>query len=171
MHSLDAILALVLSLAQDPPKSSEYASWSSFETGASTSYRQEGELSGKKVDARLTYRLIETTAKRVLLDQTVTWRDGGGGICVLFGRTEIPAWASRVRRPRAAGEEDLKVAGRTVRCRWVESEEGPGLRMKEWVSREVPGGLVRREVTSEGDRPARTVLRLESWKGDPRRVD
>lgn len=169
MLSLGVLLASAF--GQESPESPEYSRWAAFEKGATAEYRQTGEVAGRPVDAQLIYRLGEITPKLVTLREATVRRGCEGWVWVSLAKIQIFAGMSRERTIVGEGEDELQVDGRPLRCRWTETDEGPDLRMKEWVSVEVPGGLVRREVTASGDRPARTVLDLTRWTGSRRAVD
>lgn len=163
--------ALALASQGKPEHLSEYQRWAAFERGAFVRYELSGEASGVRVDAEMSYTLVDVTQRKVILEGTVVRRPAPNRVEISRGRIEIPAGFIRPRTPLREGEEDLQVRGRTLRCRWIETREEAGPLLKEWFSSQIPGGLVRRKVTADGENPARTVLRLVEWKGLARLLD
>lgn len=166
MSPVGALLGLLIVIPSHG-QSTEYGRWAAFQAGATASYRHSGEVAGKAIQAERAYALIEVSPERAILEEKITSSTGPASCSKL----ELRAWSSREREVLREGEEDLEVGGRTLRCRWSETREGPDLRMKEWLSAEVPGGLVRREVESLGASKAKTVLALVSWKGERKARD
>jgi hypothetical protein len=61
------------------------------------------------------------------------------------------------------GTEELKLAGKTLKCKWTEMEtEAGGVKnvTKTWMCEDVPGHLVKSHSKSAGQMPSETTMEL-----------
>ncbi len=87
-------------------------------------------------------------------------------------RRELPAERrvipARIARRQSDGHvseggEEITVAGRTLKCRWIEEVLGWTV-TRSWFCREVPGGLVRMESTTRGEVSSQTTMVADDWR-------
>ena len=62
------------------------------------------------------------------------------------------------------GEEEIDVAGKKLKCRWIEGTKGGNGRVKMWLSREIPGGLARNREFFSGHVSGVLTLTAVAWE-------
>lgn len=161
-------------LVDNPP----YRQWSAFNVGASVTLVEKVEGNSDLpgiVDAtaqppgpqeyRITDTLVQFTPQRAVIQETVT-RVGRNSFTELAPAKLI--YPAKVKAEQAAstpksemvslneGDEEMDVAGKKLKVHWVATVIKGGSEVstsKEWLSDDVPGGLVK-QITSkaEGDK-------------------
>ncbi len=61
------------------------------------------------------------------------------------------------------GDEEIEVAGKKLKCHWIEGTQKETHMVKFWVSKEIPGGIAKAEV-SGGDIPGRMRITATAWE-------
>ena len=153
-------LCLVLWMSsQDPAEATPYERWAAFEAGSRVRMRQSGWANGRRVDLDRDYLLVRVAPEKVVLEE----RCARAGRPAFRIRIEIRADLPAAGPSTSVGVETIDVDGRSLACRVTERREGGDLRIREWWCAEIPGGLVRREVRSDGSAAASTSLQALSW--------
>lgn len=166
MKLLTAIVCALMSGAQDKVDNPDYLGWSAFKVGSSVKFHQMSDVGGVKTESDITHLLVDLTDRKAVVE-----------VITFTQRTEqpretreIPAQISkddpRLAPPLKQGEEDIQIAGKKIRCRWTETVEGVNTRIRTWTSAEVPGGLVRRDTRTQGEKP--TLILLEAVEVKPK---
>jgi hypothetical protein len=146
--------------------------WSAFKTGTTVTTRETTKYAAGSPEARLapdgtdvkevTYKLAQATADKVVVETVVVEHVLLSAIEQAPTRITYPAKVKKSHLDQArealgdkGTDEELKVAGKTVKCRVFETTfpEGDGLMttQKTWISNEVPGGIAKRtRVTHKG---------------------
>ena len=134
-------------LAQDPVDNPEYKGWAAFKPGSSVTYKvQVGENAAG--EQKLTLKSV-SDAEAVL----VTEMSAAAGRS--FDR-KVPAKIPAANAPQNVkeGEEKIEAGGKTLPCTTKEFEitaaNNKKIRMKVWISEDVPGKAARTDVTQEG---------------------
>ena len=145
------------------PANAAYQQWSQFKPGSyvtveqkTISHVENTELPPEGEDMRITTRLVDLTKDKAVLNEKRVDVDPGSETelapekITLFntaGTKEAAAGAkpSDIKE----GDEELTVAGKKIKTHWVESTIKAGQqesKSKDWLSDEVPGGLVKEEL-------------------------
>jgi hypothetical protein len=138
-----------------------YQAWSSFEPGSSATFQYSRKSGETKKDLRITQRLVEKNADRVLLERTVLEIGGATTRPAVVTRKSEPARIDPRDNPRTRPdatvkelcEEGVTVKDRTFACRVLDVEvhavfgeplpSTEDLHLRTWVHPEVPGGTVK----------------------------
>ncbi|MBI2899953.1 MAG: hypothetical protein HYY17_07195 [Planctomycetes bacterium] len=163
---------LVLAALQDPA-SPEYEWWSKFKAGSSVSV-EVFVAGGAQAQDRLTYTLLETGDKELVLEMKGRqWN--GAKYNELKGRKVTVRKGAAMPAPRRSdyktkeSEEEIEVCKKKLRCRVIEEtwkEEHAhhfgvsvtDVKVRTWISPDVPGGVVRWERTHGGQENVRRVV-------------
>ena len=131
-------------------------SWSGCKVGSWARYKMKGTVGTRAVDSEATFKLIEFTAEKAVIE--IRPRSVVGGKTVdmppekeVFKAKDMPAGRLEDR-----GEEEIEVAGKKLKCSVVDrvTEIGDAkLRTRFWYCDEVPGRLVKSEVYDKNDKP------------------
>jgi len=161
--------------AEDSRPNPPYKNWSAFGVGASstlksvlvdhsgddpntidTTARPEGPS-----EQLSTYKMVQKTPEKVVIEQTDTDIEAGSETEHSPAKITYPAMTQKVA-PNAnvsglkEGEEEIQVAGKTIKCQWVESTikiADETSMNKLWWSDSVPGGTVKQVTTKkQGDK-------------------
>jgi hypothetical protein len=90
-----------------------------------------------------------------------------GGNALPGQKRDVPAKIKKVegdpsKAPKPVeGDEEIEVAGKKVKCRWVETTtEAGGNRIvsRVWMSKEVPGGMAKMESKTTGQVSSATTM-------------
>jgi hypothetical protein len=161
MTKIAAVAVLAALFSQEKPNP-QYEYWAGCKLGSWVKNRMEMENQGQKVEYESTTRLLEVTPEKVLIETFVRMKSGDKSVDTPPRKSEIKALDPQKGKTVAEKEEELTVAGRTLQCRYyeVESEGADRKKMtiKAWMSKEIPGGVAKSEVTSESMKgPIRTL--------------
>jgi hypothetical protein len=133
----------------------QFEYWSSCKIGSWVRNQMQMENRGQKFEIDSTTTLVEVMPDKVLIE-TVTKGSPAR-------KTEIKAVEAQKGKTIVEKDEEITVAGKTLRCRYYEMEsEGTDKKkviVKAWMSKEIPGGIAKSEVTSESlGSPIRTIV-------------
>ena len=159
------IAGLLVAAVQETAENPEYRSWSPFKAGTSVKLKEVAE-SGTITETLLT--LIEVDEKKAVVEARVVRFSRGMKAEMPVERREITALVPKEDlQPQGqlldTGEEEIQVAGRRILCRWTEVREAANVIVRTWTNSEVPGGIVRREIRTEGPTPSVIRLELVEW--------
>jgi len=162
-----ALLLLGVPQEQDNP---EYQHWANCKSGSWVKNRMVMENQGKKIEYESVTRLLEVTGEKVVLEILTRMKKDDRAIDQPPKRHEIKSKAPPQGKTLAEKDEEVTVAGRSLKCRFFEIEteatgKAPKVNLKAWMTKDIPGGVAKSEVLSEGmSVPIRTVA-LE-WRKD-----
>jgi hypothetical protein len=130
----------------------EYKHWASCKIGSWVRMRVDLKVEDARSSVEVQRTLLECRADKVILEQKVVSTGAGlkGYSKELFGRFDVEYGQ------KSEDDENLKLAGKTVKCRWVQCDFQSGrdiAHVRRWRFPEIPGGLARIdiEVSPEGE--------------------
>jgi hypothetical protein len=160
-------------MVNNPP----FANWAQFKPGTTVVQKEVVSLpDGRKLEQMITYKLVQKSKERVLVESTV--RDK------IAGTTEstrtVNSYPATVKMSEVStnvgpdasvteGKEEMTVKGRKVAVEWVEAvtrSDDEVWTEKMWTAREVPGGIVKQTlVHKRGDKVvSESVLEMMDFK-------
>jgi hypothetical protein len=159
----------------------EYVAWSRFPVGASVVRKKEVTNDKDAVRVTTTLRLAQKTAEKVVVESQVTIERSGQA------RVENPPlkldFPAKFRLPagmqleqfalpslaaKPAGEETRQAAGREFQTQlftWDERNEAGPMAVKYWRSDDVPGRMIRQEISGRTQTSVEEVV--EMIQADP----
>ena len=143
--------ALLCVLLQDPIDNPEYKGWASFKAGSVVTYKYIKDGAAQPGLQKTT--LVSIDEKEAVLETTyvLEGKDPGKPL-----QRKVPAKAPAASAPPNVkeGEEEIEVAGKTLKCRTKEFEKklasGKTAGLKYWIHAEIPGMVAKVETTNEG---------------------
>jgi hypothetical protein len=145
MNVLVALLALA---AQS--KNPEYDHWSNCKVGSWTKLKAEGDVQGQKVVMDSTHTLLELAAEKAVVERKQKRTVAG---------KEEPEESEKAPVPsdndpdpvkiEKEGDEEIEVATKKVKCHWIQGTQGQ-MKVKMWLSKEIPGGIAKGEMSVPG---------------------
>jgi hypothetical protein len=147
-----------------PAKHPEYGAWSGAAPATWVRFKAEMKEGERVTASEFLRALVRATPEGVLLEQreAATRRALQGRLKDMLARTDTPAGR------RVDDEDSQEVRGRRLKCRTVLYSGqwgGTIVRLKQWMSEDVPGGVVRIDVEESPEREPLRYLRatLVSW--------
>jgi hypothetical protein len=137
----------------------EFTSWAKFKVGTAVTYSRQMSMGGDQRTMDTTSTLTEVTPDHVTLENKTTMSVNGTVQNIPAQTRTINAKVAKGSRPDEphdgdakpeTGTEDIQAAGKTFSCKWMKitrSEKGTTVTMKFWRSDDVPGGLVKMDLT------------------------
>jgi hypothetical protein len=171
-----ASTATKAALADETRPNPPYKNWSAFNVGAYSTLKSVLiDHSGddpNTIDATArpegafeqftTYKMLSKSPEKIVIAQTDTDIEPGSEIEHSPAKITYSATVSAAKPSNAGvsgvkeGEEDVEVAGKTIKCHWVESTVKAGDETsseKLWWSDDVPGGTVKKLTSKkQGDK-------------------
>lgn len=152
MIKIAGVALLTAVLLQDKANP-DYDYWSECKPGSWVKSRMEFENQGKMVEYETVTRLVEITPEKAVIEMMRRLKTGDKSIDSPPQRTEIKSKGPLSGKTLVEKEEEITVAGKTLKCRYFEIEtESPDKKskttLKAWMSKEIPGGAARSEVTA-----------------------
>lgn len=140
-----------------------YTEWARFKVGAFVEMTNDSEVSGNKSSTKMTTKLLEMTAEKLVLETTMVSKMGDQEYALPASKQDVPKMLEvpDVKTPEPKPEEKPKVvegsdtidvAGKKVACKTTEIKyDNSGTKgwVKTWSTKEIPGGVARSESTSE----------------------
>jgi hypothetical protein len=164
------VLALPASLWAADPKPTDmvnnppYENWSAFNPGTTVIQKETVKLAdGSKLEITKTFRLLEKTKDKVVVQSTFSASDPGASEATAT-TTIFPAKVrmNAVDTPDGEdtsvteGKEQVDLTGKTIEAEWVEATATSGDSVvvdKIWTAKDVPGGIVKQTITrKKGDK-------------------
>ncbi len=165
--TLPMVLAMAAGL-QDTVENPEYAGWARQKPGASIRFEQTTDAGPNRTISEIRHVLMDVNPTRAVIEVRTRILSGDEVREFPLERREI--FPRTVRSGTVAeGEEQIVVAGRVLKCRWIDEVTGRGKEeraTKSWYCADVPGGLVRRVITMTRDSSALTTIVAEQWSPD-----
>jgi hypothetical protein len=164
------VVALLLLGSVQDQDNPEYQHWANCKAGSWVKNRMVMENQGKKIEYESVTRLLEVTGEKVVLEILNRMKKDDRAIDQPPKRHEIKAKVPPQGKTIAEKDEELTIAGKSLKCRYYEIEteataKAPKVNLKAWMTKDIPGGVAKSEVFSEGMTvPIRTIA-LE-WQKD-----
>ena len=159
-----AFLAALLSLAGQAKEFHEFEYWSGHKVGSSVTFKIEMDAQGQKFQLDITRTMLETGAEKIVVETKTKITIGGQEQPANTEKEDI--LKDKDKEPikvEKEGEEEIEVAGKKVKCRWIEGTQKETTKLKFWVTKDVPGGLVKGEA-SGGELPGPMKITIVSWE-------
>src|SRR5688572_5939551 len=131
-----ALLSLCLQAKENP----EFGYWSNSKAGSWVKLKMEMDASGVKMLLQSTHTLLEVGADKVVVEQKTKVSVNGMEQPEATEKEEI--FKDKEKTPlkiEKEGDEEIEVAGKKLKCRWVEGIQKES-KVKFWLSKEIPGG-------------------------------
>jgi hypothetical protein len=162
-----ALLAALPLLMQEKD-SPEYEYWASCKPGSWVKSRMEFENQGQRMEFESVTRLLEVTPEKVSVETMRRMKTGDRSVDSAPQRAEYRAKDPRKGKTIDEKDEDVTVAGKTLKCRYFEIEtDSPDKKgktvVRAWMTKEIPGGAAKSEVTSPQFKGPIRVTALE-WE-------
>lgn len=167
--------------AEDRVDNPTYASWFRFPKGTTIGMRSVNATAGRTSEVVTTTMLFDVAADNVTLVSSSVVKDKTGdskfkpdkrvepktislpnglpkGLTLAQYLADVPPGAT------AEGTESLKVDGREIKTKWYQytvDVDGTKIQGKRWLSADVPGNIVKSEVTISGAAGFSSTLKLE----------
>jgi hypothetical protein len=150
-----AIAALLLAVgAQEKIDNPQYALWKSFKPGSWVKHKMVMDAGGRVVETEATSTLVEVTPDKVVLEHKTVMNMAGRKMEMPANKMEVPSKIEKKEGQKAPSEkeEDVTVDGKTYKCKSMEWEQtadkGQPMKGKGWVCTDVPGGVVKSEMST-----------------------
>jgi len=143
-----------------------YAAWKDYAIGSSASYETETAAGGQKMLFESTHKLLEKADDHVTVEVTTSYTIDGAKHSVPPQKQNIAA-KSEKKNVAEKESEDVKAAGKTYTCKVYEVKEttptnGKEVTAKVWVSKDVPGGMVKMEASTDQGKVTSTLKSSET---------
>ncbi|MBN2560732.1 MAG: hypothetical protein JXQ75_07375 [Phycisphaerae bacterium] len=158
-----ALCGLVVSAAQaeDLVDSPEYKHWSQFKPGSQSVFKTVSTMMGQKSESTMTTTLKELTAEYAIVEIEIVATIAGKNHTMPKQKRKVPAKVSKEEAKKQLepegkikeGKEDLEVAGKKIKTKWIEMVTKHGdstMESKIWTSDEVPGQVVKTLTKMKG---------------------
>ena len=151
----------------------EYAAWSACKPGTWVKFIQETELNGLKTKIEKTIALKELAPDKVVLESFLSMEAAGQKGTAAPSRREVPAKVAKPEAPKPdepkssaprEDREELEIAGKKLACKTMLLKASSGdaaSTSKTWLCDEVPGRLVKSELTSKAMRSTLLLMAFE----------
>ena len=149
---LASLLLACFAQEQDNP---EYQHWANCKPGSWVKNRMVMENQGKKIEYESVTRLLEVTAEKVVLETLTRMKKDDRALDQPPKRQDIKAQAPPQGRTISEKDEEVTLSGRSLKCRVFEIEtaatgKAPKVNLKAWMTKDIPGGVAKSEIFSEG---------------------
>lgn len=155
------IATLLLGQAKENP---EFGYWSACKTGSWVKLKMEIDAQGTKINVESHHVLLEAAADKVVVEQKSKVTIAGVPPQDQTKKEEI--FKDKEKDPikiEKEGDEEIEVAGKKLKCHWIEGTQEDTTKVKFWVSKDVPGGVVKGEL-SGGELPGPMKIAATSWE-------
>ena len=169
MNFMPAVLFLAaFPLLGQEKESPEYEYWASCKPGSWVKTRMEYENQGQKMEFEAVTRLLEVSPEKVSVETLRRMRNGDRMVDSAPQRTEYKCKEPQKGKTLSERDEEITVAGKTLKCRYYEIEtETPDKKgkttVKAWMTKEIPGGAAKSEVSSPQFKTPIRITALE-WE-------
>jgi hypothetical protein len=162
LHAL-RFAALLIALAL-PAGDTEFDYWANHKTGSWVKLKMELEAQGVKIVVNTQHTLLEVAGDKVVVEQKNKVSTNGMEQPESVEKEEM--FKGKDKDPikiEKESDEEIDVAGKKMKCHVIEGTQKETHKVKFWVSKDVPGGVVKAEV-SGGDIPAPMKIIATEWE-------
>ena len=156
--------------AQDKPaelvENPLFKYWTGCKAGSWVKMTMEMDQGGQKVETEQVQKLLELADDKVVLEVSGKMKMAAGEFPMPARKQDVKAKepADKVKIEKE-GDEEIEVAGKKLKCHWYELavQAGPKpMKIKAWMTKEVPGGIVKTEMTPDGQKTM--VMSAVEWE-------
>lgn len=166
----------------------EYKLWSSFKAGAYVKEKTVFDPNPSETEFIMTQTLLEVTPEKVVIELKPTLPSippvpptpptdkapptiPSPFTRTIFAKIKAPVEPSETKpEVKKEGDEEIEVAGKTLKCHWVETvldaPTGGKSTMRIWYCTAIPGGVARREMKTEAAVTSTTKTWVTEFKVD-----
>jgi len=155
------VLLSLLVQAKDNP---EYTHWSSFKPGSWVKIKMEGSMGDQKLEMTQTTKLLEVTPEKVVVEHKRSMKMAGQALPEQVEKDEVPAKKEKVEKILKESEEEIEVNGKKMKCKVLEMEDEQKAQLKFWVSKDVPGGIVKGDVKAPPTEKGAMKITALEWE-------
>ena len=159
---MNLIVVALLSFAAQS-KNPEYDYWAGCKVGSWAKIKIEGEVAGQKAAMDTTHTLLELGKEKAVVERKMKMTLGGKEQPEQSEKENVPS--DKDPNPvkiAKEGDEEIEVAGKKLKCHWIEGTQGENTKVKMWLSKEIPGGIAKGEMTEAGQGTMK--LTATSWE-------
>jgi hypothetical protein len=159
MTLLFALLTTLLAQARENPV---YSYWTGCRPGSWVSFKGESGAAGARQLVETTHTLVSLTPEKAVVEESAKVN----GVAGKSVKREIPAQEDKPDTIEREGEETITVGREKLACRWMilqQKDKKDGARAKLWLTREIPGGIARVELTLAGQDGPSSTLTASDW--------
>lgn len=159
-----AFLAALLPLLGQAKEHHEFDYWVGTKTGSWTKIKMEMEIQGMKVQGEITRTVVETGADKIVVETKTKMTVAGQAQPEATQKEEVLKDKDKdpIKIEKESSEE-IEVNGKKLKCLVLEGTQKETTKIKFWVSKDVPGGLVKAEV-SGGELPGALKMIVAEWE-------
>lgn len=148
-----AVMALAALLAQEKDNP-QFEAWKSFKPGSWVKHQMKMNAGGQEMESETTTTLLEQSGDKIVVEVKNKMKVGGQTMEMPVQKQEItpapdPAKQGEIKKE---GEEEVEVGGKKYKCTVYTSQVAQGgqtMKGKFWISKDVPGGMVKGEFSGE----------------------
>lgn len=169
-----------LARAQDKVDNPEFANWSKFKKGTSVTLKTVSSFNNMSSEASITSTLVEVGADKLVVEMTSAVKSGGMEFKAPPTKRDVTKTITLPKdykkedfakgKPPGTyeeGAETIKVGGSEVKAKWYKYKadtDGTKTEAKMWMSEDVPGMMVKSEMTTSGAVATKTTMEITEIK-------
>jgi len=161
---MKTLLALALSLFAQAKDNPEFTWWADHKAGSWVKLKMEMEAQGVKVVIESIHTLQEISKEKAVVEQKTKITAAGQAQPEQTEKEEILKDTSK--NPitiEKEGDAEIEVAGKKLKCHWIEGSQKDGTKLKFWLHKDIPGGMAKGEVKG-GELPGVMTILVVSWE-------
>lgn len=152
MNLVAAAVLLCLG-TQEKMDNPQYTYWKSCKPGSWVKHKMVMEAQGMKMESETVSTLVEVTPEKVVLEAKTSMNAAGRKMELPSQKQDVPAQVEKKpgQAPPSEKDEEIIVEGKSYKCRSYEfeqTEKGQAMKGKGWMCPDVPGGMVKSEISS-----------------------
>jgi hypothetical protein len=160
-----ALLAMAQDKAPELKDNPIYLYWSSCKAGSWVKVSMQVDQRGQKMDMEQVQKLLEVKEDKAVVEVSGKMKMAAGEFPIPVQKQDIKAKEppEKVKIDKE-GDEEIDVAGKKLQCHWYELSitGGTPMKLKVWMSKDIPGGTARAEMTPEGQKTI--IMNTLEWE-------
>lgn len=145
------VLAALLGQEKDNP---QFEAWKGFKPGSWVKHAMKMNAGGQEIQSETTTTLLEQSAEKIVIEVKNKMKVGGQEIETPAQKQEITPAQDKEKTGdfKKEGEEEVEAAGKKYKTTLYTTEQSQGgqkMKGKIWISKDVPGGMVKGEFSGE----------------------
>jgi hypothetical protein len=146
------------------PGEVEFDYWSNHKVGSWVKLEMSIETQGVKVLVSAQHTMLELNAEKAVIERKSKVSTNGMEQPESTEKDELLKGVDKEPiKIEKEGDEEIEVAGKKLKCHWIEGTQKETHKVKFWVTKDVPGGVVKADI-SGGDIPAPMKIVATSWE-------